>query len=32
VFAAAGVAAGPIATVQLRHHLPFSFHGWWQAA
>lgn len=22
---------GPVATVQLRHHVPFSFHGWWQA-
>ena len=32
VFDAAHVEAGPIARVQLRHHLPISFHGWWEAA
>jgi all-trans-8'-apo-beta-carotenal 15,15'-oxygenase len=32
VFDAAGVEDGPIAKVRLRHHLPFSFHGWWEAA
>jgi all-trans-8'-apo-beta-carotenal 15,15'-oxygenase len=32
VFDAARVADGPVATVRLRHHLPISFHGWWQAA
>jgi carotenoid cleavage dioxygenase-like enzyme len=21
-----------VARVKLAHHLPFSFHGWWQAA
>ncbi len=31
VFDAAQVADGPVAQVRLRHHLPFSFHGWWQA-
>ena len=32
VFDAAGLEAGPIAKVRLSHHLPMSFHGWWQAA
>ncbi len=32
IFDAAHVNDGPIARVQLRHHLPMSFHGWWQAA
>ena len=32
VFDATRVADGPIARVRLRHHLPLSFHGWWQAA
>lgn len=22
---------GPVATVHLSHHVPFSFHGWWHA-
>ena len=26
------VADGPVAQVWLRHHVPFSFHGWWQPA
>jgi all-trans-8'-apo-beta-carotenal 15,15'-oxygenase len=26
------IAAGPIAEIRLPHHLPISFHGWWQAA
>jgi all-trans-8'-apo-beta-carotenal 15,15'-oxygenase len=25
------VAEGPIATVRLKHHVPFSYHGWWSA-
>jgi all-trans-8'-apo-beta-carotenal 15,15'-oxygenase len=32
VFNAARIADGPVATVRLTHHLPMSFHGWWQAA
>jgi all-trans-8'-apo-beta-carotenal 15,15'-oxygenase len=32
IFDAAHVNDGPIARVQLHHHLPMSFHGWWQAA
>jgi all-trans-8'-apo-beta-carotenal 15,15'-oxygenase len=32
VFEAASLSNGPVAMVQLRHHLPFSFHGWWQPA
>jgi all-trans-8'-apo-beta-carotenal 15,15'-oxygenase len=32
VFDAQAVSAGPIAQVKFQHHLPFSFHGWWQAA
>ena len=32
VFDARRVEDGPVARVQLRHHLPISFHGWWQAA
>jgi all-trans-8'-apo-beta-carotenal 15,15'-oxygenase len=31
VFDAGHVEGGPIAKVRLRHHLPFSFHGWWEA-
>ncbi|KAB0663798.1 twin-arginine translocation signal domain-containing protein [Oryzomonas japonica] len=23
---------GPLACIHLRHHVPFSYHGWWQAA
>lgn len=26
------VADGPLASIHLRHHAPFSYHGWWQAA
>jgi all-trans-8'-apo-beta-carotenal 15,15'-oxygenase len=25
------LAEGPIATVRLKHHVPFSYHGWWSA-
>lgn len=32
VFDAAHIADGPVAKVHLRHHLPFSCHGWWEAA
>lgn len=32
IFDAGNVRLGPVATVRLSHHLPFSFHGWWQAA
>lgn len=31
VFDAAHIEDGPVAKVRLRHHLPFSFHGWWEA-
>lgn len=32
VFDAGQIEGGPLAKVRLRHHLPFSFHGWWEAA
>jgi all-trans-8'-apo-beta-carotenal 15,15'-oxygenase len=32
VFDAEHLEDGPIAKIRLRHHLPFSFHGWWEAA
>jgi all-trans-8'-apo-beta-carotenal 15,15'-oxygenase len=32
VFNAARIEDGPIASVCLSHHLPMSFHGWWQPA
>jgi all-trans-8'-apo-beta-carotenal 15,15'-oxygenase len=32
VFDARRVEDGPVARVRLRHHLPVSFHGWWEAA
>jgi all-trans-8'-apo-beta-carotenal 15,15'-oxygenase len=32
IFDARAVPSGPIASVKLAHHLPFSFHGWWQPA
>jgi carotenoid cleavage dioxygenase-like enzyme len=32
VFDAQAVSSGPVARVKLLHALPFSFHGWWQAA
>jgi all-trans-8'-apo-beta-carotenal 15,15'-oxygenase len=32
VFDAAELQDGPTAKVRLRHHLPMSFHGWWQTA
>jgi all-trans-8'-apo-beta-carotenal 15,15'-oxygenase len=32
IFDAASVQSGPVASVTLVHHLPFSFHGWWQPA
>ena len=31
VFDAGNLAAGPLATVRLRHHVPLSFHGFWDA-
>ena len=24
------VADGPVANIHLQHHVPFSYHGWWQ--
>ena len=32
VFDTQRVEDGPVARVRLSHHLPISFHGWWQAA
>jgi all-trans-8'-apo-beta-carotenal 15,15'-oxygenase len=32
IFDAKQVSRGPVASVKLTHSLPFSFHGWWQAA
>ena len=32
IFDARAVSSGPVAKVHLAHHLPFSFHGWWQTA
>jgi all-trans-8'-apo-beta-carotenal 15,15'-oxygenase len=32
VFDARHVADGPLATVRLEHHVPFSYHGWWVAS
>jgi all-trans-8'-apo-beta-carotenal 15,15'-oxygenase len=32
IFDARAVSSGPVAKVKLAHHLPFSFHGWWQTA
>lgn len=29
VLRANALADGPVAAVHLRHHVPFSFHGWW---
>lgn len=26
------LADGPLARVMLRHHVPFSYHGWWSAS
>ncbi|WP_318258809.1 carotenoid oxygenase family protein [Geobacter anodireducens] len=26
------IADGPLALVRLTHHVPFSYHGWWQPA
>lgn len=26
------IASGPLAVVHLSHHVPFSYHGWWDAA
>jgi all-trans-8'-apo-beta-carotenal 15,15'-oxygenase len=31
VFDADNLAAGPVAQVRLRHHVPLSFHGFWHA-
>lgn len=30
VLHAGSLADGPLAQVMLRHHVPFSYHGWWQ--
>jgi all-trans-8'-apo-beta-carotenal 15,15'-oxygenase len=30
VFDAEQLADGPLARVMLRHHVPFSYHGWWE--
>ena len=32
IFDAENVASGPVAKVMMEHHVPFSFHGWWQQA
>jgi all-trans-8'-apo-beta-carotenal 15,15'-oxygenase len=32
IFDAAHIPDGPLATIKLGHHLPMSFHGWWDAA
>jgi all-trans-8'-apo-beta-carotenal 15,15'-oxygenase len=32
IFDAEHIPDGPIATVKLQHHLPLSFHGWWNPA
>lgn len=32
LFDAERIEDGPLAKVRLRSHLPFSFHGWWEAA
>jgi len=32
IFDARSLRSGPLARVKLAHHLPFSFHGWWQPA
>ena len=29
IFDARRVSNGPVATVELEHHVPISFHGWW---
>ena len=31
VFQADQLGDGPVAIVQLNHHVPFSYHGWWSA-
>ncbi len=31
IFDAAHIPDGPVATIKLSHHLPMSFHGWWNA-
>jgi all-trans-8'-apo-beta-carotenal 15,15'-oxygenase len=31
VFRAEQIAEGPVASVLLNHHVPFSYHGWWSA-
>jgi len=31
VLRAEDIGAGPVATVHLEHHAPFSYHGWWSA-
>jgi all-trans-8'-apo-beta-carotenal 15,15'-oxygenase len=32
IFDARAIAAGPIAKIELKHPVPISFHGYWQAA
>jgi len=31
VLRAEDIGSGPVATVHLSHHVPFSYHGWWSA-
>ncbi|HEY3309902.1 MAG TPA: carotenoid oxygenase family protein [Desulfuromonadaceae bacterium] len=32
VFKADQLSSGPVATINLNHHAPFSYHGWWSPA
>jgi all-trans-8'-apo-beta-carotenal 15,15'-oxygenase len=32
VLRAESLSDGPVATVRLTHHVPFSYHGWWSAS
>jgi len=32
VLASDRLEEGPVACVMLRHHVPFSYHGWWEAS
>jgi all-trans-8'-apo-beta-carotenal 15,15'-oxygenase len=31
ILRADSIGDGPVATVNLEHHVPFSYHGWWSA-
>jgi all-trans-8'-apo-beta-carotenal 15,15'-oxygenase len=31
ILQAENLRAGPVALVHLKHHVPFSYHGWWSA-